>query len=298
MFLGFDLCSGKYAMTPNYTSIEQVTSVRLKNATYDHLYLSANPDQTIENLDDGWEYDTKINADYSESLEGGNTGFSLKNTDTIIIKRREKGTMNWVTIFTIPVTTADDFNFIKEYNYGSGDTDYDIMVISSIGGRQNSYETTECRSAFDGICIADKEYFYRTIFNITETDLVQNITSNIVMLLNNKYPVIISNSDDNYTSGTVTAVFLKVENCEIVTGKRSTNYRSNIISWLCNKKAKILKLENGTTKLIRVIGTPTIADGGHPELKTISFDFVEIGDTESEKDLYTTALSDVEPNKW
>ena len=65
-----------------------------------------------------------------------------------------------------------------------------------------------------------------------------------------------------------------------------------------NKKAKILKLDNGTTKLIRVVGQPTIGDGGHPELKTISFDFVEVGDTESEKDLYTTALSDVEPNRY
>lgn len=298
MFLGFDFCSGKYAMTPNYTNIGNVTSIRLSNGTYDHLYLSANAEKTIESLNDDWEYETKINADYSESLDGGNTGFSLKNTDTIVIKKREKGTMNWVTIFTIPISTADDFNFVKEYNYGSSDTDYDFMIISSIGGRQNSYEITECKSNFEGICITDKEYFYRTIFNITESDLVQNMTNNTVALLNNKYPAIISNSDDNYTSGTITAAFLQVENCEIVTGKKSTKYRTDIVNWLCNKKAKILKLDNGTTKLVRIVGNPTISDGGHPELKNINFDFVEIGDSESEKDLYTTALSDVEPNKW
>ncbi len=119
MFIGFDVCSGLYAMTPNYTGIGNTQKIQLKDGTYDHLFLSADPNKTAQNITDSWEYSTKINADFSTSLDGGNTGFSLKNTDTIIIKRREKGTMNWVTIFTIPVNTADDFNFVKEYNYGA-----------------------------------------------------------------------------------------------------------------------------------------------------------------------------------
>lgn len=290
--------SGKYSMLPNYMNTEQMTNAKLSNGSYAHFYLSADPTKTVENIYDDWEFYTKINADYSESMDGGNTGFSLKNTDTIIIKRREHGTMDWITIFTIPVNSISDFNFVKEYKYGEADTHYDFMVISSIGGIQNSYEFTECKSDFDGLCLADKENFYKTIYNIEPVDITNNNSESILNLLNSTYPVIVSNDASNYSSGTVSAVFIKIDNCDIATRRNSTKYRNEIMNWLTNKKAKILKLDNGTIKMIRVVGTPSETDGGHPELKNINFDFVEIGDTNNEDSLYKNNLSDVEPNKW
>lgn len=298
MFLGIDMFSGKYSMLPQYVNTNKITDIKLRDGTYDHLFLSADPNETVENIFDDWKYTTKINAKYDESLDGGNTGFSLKNTDTIIIKRREQGTMNWITIFTIPITQLSDFNFIKEYYNGSSYTDYDFMIISSIGGVQNSYELAECKSEFEGICIADKNTFYKTMFNIAPIDITQNNNESILSLLNNTYPVIVSNDESNYSTGSVSAVFLKTDNCDVVTGGSSTRYRREIINWLTNKKAKILKLDNGTTKMIRVVGNPAEIDGGHPELKNITFDFVEIGNIDSESDLYYSNLSDVEPNRW
>lgn len=70
------------------------------------------------------------------------------------------------------------------------------------------------------------------------------------------------------------------------------------MDWLTNKKAKILKLDNGSAKLIRVIGSPVETDSGLPELKKIQFDFVAIGDADNEKDLYKNNLSNVEPDRW
>lgn len=290
--------SGKYAMTPQYVSPGKATEVIVRDGIYDHLYLSKNPEKTVDNIDDDWDDDTVINAAFNDTLEGGNTGFSLKNTDTILIKKREKGTLDWTTIFTFPVEKIEDFNFIKEYNYGEGETDYEFMIVSSYKGTQTAYEIAECASQFRGLCIADKTHLYSTDFQ-SDITFNQNFTGNVQKLLNNTYPVVISNDNSNYTSGSVTALFLKFDNnCDVLLGKKGMQYRDEIFKWLSNKKAKILKLQDGTIKLIRITGTPSLTDAGHPELKNVSFEFTEIGDVNSESDLYKNNLSDVEPNRW
>ena len=134
MFLGIDFFSGKYSMLPQYITTQEMNNLALSSGIYDHLYISTNASDTVSNIDDEWNKYTRVNAQYNDNLDGGNTAFSLKNTDTIVIKRREKGKTDWVTIFTIPVKQLSDFNFLKEYNYAKSGTDYDFMIISTING--------------------------------------------------------------------------------------------------------------------------------------------------------------------
>ena len=126
-----------------------------------------------------------------------------------------------------------------------------------------------------------------------------NINNHILNLLNSKYPTIVSNDDSDYDSGSVSAAFLKVDDeCNFITGYQATKYRTELINWLSNKKPKILKLDNGKLMIISITGQPSETEDGHPELKNINFEFVEIGDTNSESDLYRYNLSDVEPGRW
>lgn len=298
MFFGFDVFSGKFSMLPYPVNAGTLFDVELRDGTYDRLYLSSDPEKTASDVYDDWEFSTKINADYETSLDGGNTGFSLKNTDTIIIKQREKGTIDWITIFTIPVNKLDDFNFIKEYNYGKSGVWYDFLIISSVGGIQNSYVMADCFCNFDGLCLTDKNTFYKTEFNIEPIEFKRNTGNTILHMLNDTYPVIISNDSTSYDSGSVSACFLKIDGCDIKTGYKAVKYREEILNWLTNKNAKILKLENGKLKLIQVVGEPSETYEGHPELQMIRFDFVEIGNADREEDLYQNNLSDIEPGRW
>lgn len=299
MFLGLDFFSGKYSMLPQPIVTQEMDKISLNSGTYDHLYISINSTDTVSNINDEWNENTRVNAPYDENLEGGNTAFSLKNTDTVVIKRREKGKTDWVTIFTIPVEKLSDFNFLKEYNYAKSDTEYNFMIISTINGIENSYELLSSTSKFIGICIADKDHFYQTAYNLDSTDITQNTTNSVLTLLNSKYPAVINNADTNYSSGNITALFLQFdENCEPFIGRKQMDYLLEIMNWLTNRKPKILKFDNGVVKLVKITGTPSIVDGGHPDIKRISFDFTEVGDSDSEKDLYWSALSDVEPNRW
>ena len=121
----------------------------------------------------------------------------------------------------------------------------------------------------------------------------------VLELLNNIYPTVYTNSDTNYTSGSTSGCFLKFDfdTCTIDTSG-GIKYRKDVMQWLCNNKAKILKLNDGRIYLIKITGKPTDISEGHEDLRRISFEWVEIGDVNSEKDLYLNNLSDVSAEWW
>ena len=299
MFLGTTFFSGKHAFLPPATNIINFESVSISDGKYDHLYISNDTTKTVDNVNDAWDYNTRLNASFEKDLEAGSLGFSTRNTDTIIIKTREKGSFDWKTIYDIPIVTSDDFNFIKSYPYSRNLSTNEYMLVSQINGIENSYIITEEKTEFDGYFIVDKENIYGTIINIELTDTTQNIESNAITLLNDKYPSVYSYSDSNYASGTTSGCFLKFDtqthDVDIVAG---VLYRNEIMQWLCNYKPKILKLQDGRVYLIRVIGQPTDTNDGHKDLRRITFDWVEIGDVNDVKTLYMNNLSDVQELYW
>lgn len=299
MFLGTTMFCGKYAFMPPVTDIKNFNSISICDGTYDHLFLSSNTDETIDNINDDWKYETKLNAKFETDLEGGNIGFSLKNTDTIVIKTREKNDFEWKTIYTVPINKKEDFNFILNYPYSPNNSDNEYMLLSTINGIENSYVTTECTTKFGGIFIVDKDNIYGTEFNLDNSDTTQNINPTVIELLNNKYPTVYTNSDANYTSGSTSGCFLKID-CDnnTIDSYGSVKYRKDIMQWLCNNRAKILKLHDGRIYLIKITGKPTDTCDGHQDLRKISFEWVEVGDINSAKDLYLNNLSDISSEWW
>lgn len=299
MFLGTTFLGGKYIFLPPATNIDNFASISISDGVYDNLFLSSDTTQTVDNLDDDWKYETKLNAKFDKDLEGGSVGFSTKNTDMIVIKTREKGTFDWKTIYTIPIEKDSDFNFVKVYPFSPNYSDNEYMLISQINGIENSYVITECKTEFDGLFIADKDNIYGTIFNITPTDITRNVNNTKLEMLNDKYPTVFTNSETNYISGNTSGCFLKVnaDTCQVdVEG--GMKYRKELLDWLTNNKTKILKLEDGKTYMIKVVGSPTDSYDGHQDLRRTSFEWVEVGDIDSEKDLYLNNLSDVTEEWW
>ncbi len=299
MFLGTSFFCGKHTLLPPATNVDNFTTITISNGIYDHLYLSSDSTKTINNINDEWDLYTKLNASFEGDLEAGSIGFSTRNTDTIVVKTREKGSFDWKTIYTVPIVNDEDFNFIKSYPYSRNLSDNEYMIISQINGIENSYAITECRTEFDGYFIVDKENIYGTIYNIQITDTVQNVNNTTLELLNSQYPSVYTNSDSNYTSGTTSGCFLKfdMENC-VVDIDGGVKYRGDVMQWICNGKPKILKLEDGRIYLIKVVGQPSDTNEGHKDLRRISFDWVEIGNVDDERTLYMNNLSDVTEAYW
>lgn len=299
MFLGTTFFSGKHTLLSPATNITNVKKLSVSDGIYDHLFFSSNPNKSVDNIDDEWTYDTKLNADFESDLEGGNTSFSTRNTDLMIVKTREVGTLEWKTIYTIPIVKDEDFNFTINYPYSKNFSNNEYMLLSTINGVENSYVITECSTLFDGFFIVDKDNIYGTMYNIDITDTTQNINNSVIELLNNIYPTVFTNSNANYTTGSTSGCFIKLDaQNSYVDIRGGINYRKDVMNWLCNGKAKILKLEDGRIYLIKVTGKPTDSNVGHRDLRKISFEWAEIGDVDSCKDLYFNNLSDVETQWW
>lgn len=294
MFLGTTFFSGKYSLFPSPASSKTAKSISISNGVYDHLFASKNPELSLKDIYSDWDYDTLLNADFNGDYDGGNSGFSLKNTDTILIKIRKRGTIDWRTIYTVPIKTIDDFDFTKNYPYAAALTDYDLMISSTVNGVENSYVITEVSSDFDGMFIVDKDNIYGTAFDVEGFDTTRNTDSTLITMLNSKYPSVFENSDTNYDSGSASGTFLRFDqdDCTINLSK-AAGYRKDILNWLTNKKPKILKLYDGRIWLVKIVNSPTDTKREHPDLHTISFDWVEIGDADDNKKLYQCGLSDV-----
>ena len=124
LFLGTTFFSGSHTLDPPAVHVSPVTEIKLTNGTFEHLYVSKNSEETIESTHNEWNGDTLLSAPFDDSLDAGNSGFSLKNTDVMIVKCREKGSMDWITIHTKDINTIEDFKMLYFYRYAGG-----ILII-------------------------------------------------------------------------------------------------------------------------------------------------------------------------
>ncbi len=297
IFLGTTFCSGKYSLSSPTAKLADITAIQLFDGTYNHLLVSTNPSCTVKDFDSGWTYDTKLNASYDENLEAGNSGFSLNTTEYMVIKRREAGTQNWLVIYSQKVKDREDLNVHIKDTYARAGVEYEYCISSYAGGVENCYVIQNVYSDFDGYFITDKDELYGTIYDVDGCDTSRNITSQVLQLLNSKYVSVVSNSSANYDSGSITGTFLKIDR-DGVDAESSLKYRQSFKDRLANKKPLILKVSDGRIWMIKVINTPTDNQGGHPDLRQITFEWVEIGDVNDMKSLYYAGLSDVEPRWW
>ena len=126
-------------------------------------------------------------------------------------------------------------------------------------------------------------------YNVATGNVSKNQNAQVVNTLDSKYPYVISNSQNNYYASTFAAFFFVPS----MDWYDNTDRRNQILEWLQNRKAKILKYEDGRVWMIRVTGSPSLSPSGHREVPSINFDWVEIGDCNNTNDLASNGLVNV-----
>lgn len=298
VFLGTTFCSGYNSLSSPPIKPSSILSLQMSDGVYNHLFLSLNENLTYDEIGT-WDYDTKINAPFDENLEGGSSAFTLNTTDTIVIRRRELGKSKWTVIYVKEINTADDFNIHFVDKYARAGVEYEYSVSSFINGIENSYLIKNVYSDFDGYYVTDKDCLYGTIYDLDGGDTSCEISSQTLELLNSKYMNVVSNSELNCDSGSITGTFFKLDdNCEKIDLNGSLQYRNEFKNRLANHKPLILKIHDGRIWIIRVTSGINDNQKGHIDLRQISFDWVEIGDINDMKTLYRLGLSDVDSRWW
>lgn len=298
VFLGTTFCSGYNSLSSPPIKPSSILSLQMSDGVYNHLFLSLNENLTYDEIGT-WDYDTKINAPFNENLEGGSSAFALSTTDTIVIRRREFGKSKWTVIYVKEINTAEDFNIHFVDKYARAGVEYEYSVSSFINGIENSYLIKNVYSDFDGYYVTDKDCLYGTIYDLDGGDTSREISSQTLELLNSKYMNVVSNSELNCDSGSITGTFFKLdENCENIDLNNSLQYRAEFENRLANHKPLILKIHDGRIWIINVTGGINDTKKGHPDLRQISFEWVEIGDINDMKTLYRLGFSDVGSRWW
>lgn len=283
--------------------IDNINYIKLENGIYDDFYITEiNEESKPSNefyVPDIWDKETYLHAKFEGNLFAGNTDFGVENTTHLIIKRRELGEYKWMPIIEREVSSSEDFNFTEIDRFVNSHTDYEYAAVPIIKGEEGTYSISEpCEVEFDNLVIMDKDGTYSTMFDI-EVSVTRNNTSTTITPISGRYPIYVANADNDYDTGNIGATFINTEcNYLNISMKEVVKFRKEVLRFLNNRKIKYIKDPLGRSWIASIGNAISEEDNGHPYAHKISFDFVEIGDTTSNKDMRRHGFLDIGEEWW
>lgn len=294
-FLGYNFFSDGDCLNSAPSNVNNISNIRLSNAIFNHFNVTSNTSiSSSTTIPTNWDYDTILNADFSGNLDAGNVDFLIEQISAIKIKRRVQGEFNWITLATIPINTIDDLTFAFNDLLNKSNTTYDYALVPMIENVEGQYIINSILSQFNGVFIGDISTIYKFFYELKYSNNKRNQQVGIFEVLGKKFPVFVANGDLSYETGSVTATILNdgFEQTGIIDRTAITQQKDAIKDFLTNKKAKILKDWNGNIWLCIVnsdVGVTYKSNFGMG-IPVINFEWTEIGDAESQQDLYSNGI--------
>lgn len=293
--LGYNFCFDGNCLDPMPTSANGITSSKVKNGIFSHYNVSSDVSGDYNNIvPTAWDLSTIMDCNFNDNIGAGTLGELTKNITSIRIKRREKGTFDWVVIKEISISGIDDFSFIFTDNLASNFTQYEYAYVPVMGQVEGTYTTNEVYSKFNGVFLCDVNTIYKFYADIDygSTDSVQKIGT--YEPFGRKYPVMVSNGLLGYDTGTVSALILpkNFKETNRIDRQVITNERNALFKWLTNKKPKMLKDWNGGEWLIQIVGNPqTDYESNYGMgIQRMTAEWVQIGNPKEKANLYANGL--------
>mgnify|MGYP001070504502 CR=1 FL=1 len=306
LLCGSNFVGGEFSCILTPTGIENINYVELKNGIYDDLYITRATDFELNgDFPAEWDFDTILWAKFNHTTNAGNVDWNLETTSHIILKSRPEGTFKWKTIAVKETNTIEDFviNY-PDYFVASGQT-MEYALVPILWGMEGEYATTRVTPKYTKMFLIEDNIVWGTEITDGFCDTTRNIPSANVELLHSKYPVFVRNAITNYDTGNCKGSFVPLvneEGCELAYDTeydyQRIKYQHEFMDYICDSIPKILKLPDGHLWLIQVTPNPTDTANQTYNNREISWSWVEVGDVNSEEDLYYLGFSNVEPEWW
>lgn len=300
-FIGYSAFSGPDCLNVAPNEIDNITTIRLTNAIFNHMNVTK--DTSLEYntiIPTDWDYDTVLDVDFEGNLNASNVEFEISQISALKVKRREKGELNWLTLKTINIdgdVSKMNFTIIDKLN--AYDIEYEYALVPVMSGVEGNYIIQSILSKFNGVFVLDNQQTFKFFYDVQYGTNARNQSVSSFTPLGKKYPVIVSNGILSYDNGTLSATILNddFETTGILNPVAIVKKKELLKDFLTNKKAKILKDWNGNLWLIFVSSSPkvTYKAGAGMKIPSIQFDWIEIGDSNNQIDLYNAGfLEEVE----
>lgn len=294
-FLNYHFLSGDGALNQAPANLTAINSVELKNAIFDHFNMTKNTDTEYNpTIPTTWDYDTILNADFENDVIAGNVDIAVSKVSAIKIKRRIKGTFDWLTLKSIPITSADDFSFVFNDCLNQNNVEYEYAFVPIMEDTEGAYIINSIESKFNGVFIGDFDQTFRFLYGVDygTNSRVQQIGT--FQPLGSKYPVIVANGDLSYDTGTVSGLVLNDEfdDTKEIDYKAIVDKKNKLKDFLTNKKVKCLKDWHGAIWLCFITGSPTVnyVENSGMGIPQVSFEWTEIGKVDNQQDLYNSGM--------
>ena len=272
---------------------DAITNTTLKNGTFDDFLVSTNVDTPIPLDGYEWGYDTLFWAKFDGTLDAGNMNFVLETIDAVLVKRRRVEDFTWVSLFVVPVSKIEDLSFDRFDTTVASQQEYEYAIVPMVNGVEGQYSVQRIYVSFEGMFVVGTDRAFASELEAYVPSVTKDSKSTIVETLGRKFPFIINNSINDYYRGNATGVFVRVrDDCEL-DFSNSYAYRHELMSFLNNKKPKILKVADGRLWLCSVVDAIQENQDRDTEKITTSFVFAEIGDSEDQKDLYNSGFTEL-----
>lgn len=293
--VGYNFCSDGDSINPTPTNINSITMSKIQNGIFDYFNVTRNVtfDYTSIQPTD-WDTDTIMNADFKGNVSAGNVAQVASGVTAVRIKRRIKGTFDWITIREIPVTEPSDMSFVITDNLNAYNVEYEYAFVPMLQDVEGSYIIESVISKFNGIFICDTETAFRLYAGVEYSSNAMNQQIGVFQPYNRQYPVVVSNSIMQYRTGNIGGWILpddfedikKIDSTEIMRQKEV------FLKFLTNKKPKIIKDMNGNKWLAYFTGNPNVTyDNNYGQgMVKVNADWTEVGNSDDKTDLYENGL--------
>lgn len=301
VFLGTTFIGGSYTALPTPTSAKDLTYLELHGGKYSNLYgtkeVESEPTLTIPS---NWNWNTIMSADFStNSTVAGNVDWLAENVSVVAVKRRVQGTFEWYTVAIYPIEVEEDFNFIGFDRFNQGNVTYEYAIVPyDIDDNPGVYSILPVESHFDSLFVVGKDQTYYSFNTKGTIDTTRNIPGTYNTPLNSRYPVFFHSGLMNFDSGSVEAGFYDLDEfCQVVEDA-GYFYKKGLMDFLTDGKPKVLKHSDGRIWLIQVIPSPTDTSSSDYKNRTISFNWIQTGEHDSNEDMFFANLNTVPELYW
>lgn len=292
---GYNFCLDGNCLDATPTAVNNINTVKLTNGIFDHFNMTQDVESPYNpNIPTAWDFLTLMDANFDGSINAGNADLILETLSGFNVKRRKITDFEWIQIAYVPVDSIEDFAFALNDNLVRSLEEYEYALVPVISGVEGNYITNTIFTKFNGVFICDMDTIYRFYSDVEYGDSEQVQKIGVLEPFGQKYPVVISNGLTNYQKGSFSGMVLpndfsetrKIDRLAIVKS------RKELLEFLTNKKAKILKDWNGNSWLIKIVDSPSTSypsDYGMGIAK-VSSNYVEIGDSNKQSDLERSGI--------
>lgn len=293
---GYNFFRDENALNPSPLRNAIFKSTRLENGIFSHWYVTRDVNSPYSSEEPTlWEYLTVMDANFDGTIQAGNVGYVLDNIDGIKIKRRKVNEYDWITLdYVSAEELGTTLSFTLNDNLNQNDVEYEYAFVPVSQGIEGNYITNTIKSKFNGVFICDAESIYKFYTNVSygTNERVQQI--GVFEPFGRKYPVVVSNSLLNYETGSFKGDILNNDFLDTrrINAKEIIEKRKQIVDFLTNKKAKILKDWNGNFWLIFITDSiqTDYANNSSMSIVNVESRWTEVGDANSGNDLYLNGI--------